>query len=336
MGSQVSIREVAAHAHVSMATVSNTLNNPDRVSKRMRDKVHAAIAELGYVPNESARALRTGRSREIGLVVNDIRNPFFADIAEGADAEADDVGDVVTLCSSSGSPVRERRQLQRLASQHVKGIIINPIDLDALDPKDLLGADLPIVVIARRPPGNNHCSVWVDDVDGGELAANHLLDLGHRRLAFIGTFPGRLRGVHFAMSSRQLDPGTLLHIPAPGTLDGGLAGGTQFAAIDPALRPTGIVCGNDLIGLGILNALAAADIRVPDDVALIGYDDIAYAAAATTPLTTIRQPRQEMGRSAVRLLLEEVEDKANHRHRSVVFPPELIIRQSAAAPVSVS
>src|SRR5690349_15056768 len=138
MGSQVSIREVAAHAHVSMATVSNTLNNPARVSKRMRDKVHAAIAELGYVPNESARALRTGRSREIGLVVNDIRNPFFADLADGADAEADDIGDVVTLCSSSGSSARERRQLQRLASQHVKGIIINPIDLDALDPKDLL------------------------------------------------------------------------------------------------------------------------------------------------------------------------------------------------------
>lgn len=316
----VSIRDVAAHAQVSMATVSNTLNNPGRVSKRMQAKVHSAIAELGYVPNESARALRSGRSREIGLVVHDIRNPFFSDVALGADNAAEEVGDVVTLCSSAGSPDRERLQLRRLAGQHVKGIIINPVDLDALNPGELLGAEVPIVVIARRPPGREHCSVWVDEVAGGELAAGHLLEQGHRSLAFLGNFPGRIRGVRLAMSSHQDPPSNLLEIPTDATLEGGQTGGGRLAALDPATRPTGIICGNDLIALGVLNALAAAGIRVPDDIAVVGYDDIAYAAAAATPLTTVRQPREEMGRSAVRLLLEEIADRTAHQHRSVVFP----------------
>ena len=178
MSNTISIREVAERAGVAVGTVSNTLNKPDKVSKKVQARVHAAIAELGYVRNESARALKVGRSREIGLLVTNLSNPFFTDIAQAADNAADEVGDVVTLCSSNESAGREVKHLLRLASQRVKGIIVNPLELDDLDLNELLGSGVPIVVLGRPASGHQRCSVSCDDVAGGEIAAQHLIRTG--------------------------------------------------------------------------------------------------------------------------------------------------------------
>jgi LacI family transcriptional regulator len=331
MSNTISIREVAERAGVAVGTVSNTLNKPEKVSRKVQARVQAAIAELGYVRNESARALKVGRSREIGLLVTDLTNPFFTDVARGADDAADDVGDVVSLCSSTNSAAREVKHLQRLASQRVKGILVNPLELDDLNLDDLLGSSVPVVVIARRARGQDRCSVSTDDVTGGELAANHLIEQGHRRLAFVGPFPDRMRGVRLAIASHEGSPVTFQTYAheSPASHEGGRQFGDQLAAMDPAERPTGIICGNDLMALGVLQAMTIAGIRVPQDVAIVGYDDISYAAGAAVPLSSVRQPREEMGRSAVRLLLEEIADQDTHRHRAVVFTPELIVRASS-------
>ena len=201
MSNTISIREVAERAGVAVGTVSNTLNKPEKVSKKVQVRVHAAIAELGYVRNESARALKVGRSREIGLLVTNLSNPFFTDIAQAADNAADEVGDVVTLCSSNESAGREVKHLLRLASQRVKGIIVNPLELGDLDLNELLGSGVPIVVLGRPASGHPRCSVSCDDVAGGEIAAQHLIGQGHRRLAFLGGFPDRLRGIRLAIAS---------------------------------------------------------------------------------------------------------------------------------------
>ncbi len=329
MSKNISIREVAERAGVAIGTVSNTLNRPEKVSRKVQARVHSAIAELGYVRNESARALKVGRSREIGLLVTDISNPFFTDVAQGADTAADEIGDVVTLCSSGGSADREVKQLQRLASQRVKGILVNPMELDDLDLDDLVGSGVPVVVLARNARGHDRCSVSTDDVAGGQLAARHLIDQGHRQLAYVGVFPDRLSGVRLAIASADSPEVTLRAFEAPRSLDGGRKVGDQLAAMQPSDRPTGIICGNDLIALGMLQAMTIAEIRVPDDVAIVGYDDISYAAGAAVPLSSIRQPREDLGRTAVRMLLEEIADEDTHQHRAVVFAPELIVRASS-------
>lgn len=330
MSNTISIREVAERAGVAVGTVSNTLNKPEKVSRKVQARVHAAIAELGYVRNESARALKVGRSREIGLLVTNLGNPFFTDVARGADDAADEVGDVVTLCSSNESAGREVKQLLRLASQRVKGIIVNPLELDDLDLNELLGSGVPVVVIGRPASGHHRCSVSCDDVAGGELAARHLIDQGHQRLAFVGGFPDRQRGVRLAIASDESSAVTVQRFEARGTQDDGRKAGDRLAAMNPADRPTGVICGNDLIALGVLQAMTVAGIRVPQDIAIIGYDDIAYAAGAAVPLSSVRQPREELGRSAVRMLLEEIADQDTHQHRAVVFAPELIVRASSS------
>lgn len=326
---QVSIRDVAALAQVSIGTVSNTLNNPGRVSRKIQARVHKAVAELGYVPNESARSLKVGRSHEIGLIVADLANPYYTDVARGADGAADRIGDVVSLCSSHGSAAREIQLLKRLVSQRVKGILINPIELDDLELEEVVGSGLPIVVYGRR---SARCSVCLDDVGGGRLVGDHLLAMGHRRLAFVGDFPDKIAGVRLAIASTDL-PAPLAVYPAEDrTVGGGYQAGRLLADVPAAERPTGIACGNDVLAIGVLKAVRDAGLRVPEEVAIVGWDDITFADTASVPLSTISQPREELGRVAVRLLLEELKDVADglsHQHRSVIFTPELIVRASS-------
>ena len=195
---------------------------------------------------------------------------------------------------------------------------------------ELLGSGVPVVVIGRAASGHHRCSVSCDDVAGGELAAQHLIEQGHQRLAFLGGFPDRMQEIRLAIASRRE---LRCHCPAVrGTGNSGWwteSIGDQLAAMNPADRPTGIICGNDMIAMGVLQAMTVAGIRVPQDVAIIGYDDIAYAAGAAVPLSSVRQPRDELGRSAVRMLLQEIADQDAHQHRAIVFAPELVVRASS-------
>jgi LacI family transcriptional regulator len=331
----VSIRDVAARARVSIGTVSNTLNSPDKVSRKVQARVHQAISELGYVRNESARALKVGSSHEIGLIVGDLANPYYTDVARGADDAADRMGYVVSLNSSHGSPEREVQLLKRLATRRVTGILINPMELDDLELEELLGSQSPVVVFGRR---SSRCSVCLDDVGGGRLVGEHLIAMGHRRLAFVGDFPDKIEGIKLAVNSASARSTTLQTYSAgrtqPGgrTLQGGYAVGQSLGRMADDKRPTGIACGNDLLAIGLLQALLDSGLRVPEDAAIVGWDDIDFAASARVPLTSIGQPREELGRVGIRLLTEELADVAAgapHSHRTVVFSPELIVRESS-------
>jgi LacI family transcriptional regulator len=329
-----SIRDVAAMAGVSVGTVSNVLNRPDIVAPTTRDKVFAAIASLGFVRNESARQLRAGRSRTIGLVVLDVSNPFFTDVARGAEVVADANDTMVMLCNSSDDPQRELRHLEMLEQQRVLGVLITPVDTKNPRLDAMIDRGMAVVLVDRRSDRRNRCSVGVDDVLGGRLATDHLLDLGHRRIAFVGgpstiqQVSERHEGCEQALAVRS---GDLTVIDTPSlTVSAGREAAVQLAAMPASRRPTGAFCANDLLALGLLQELTRRGLRVPDDVALIGYDDIDFAAAAVVPLSSVRQPRELLGRTATQLILEEVEDGDNHEHRQVVFEPELVVRESSA------
>jgi LacI family transcriptional regulator len=329
------IKEVAERAGVSAGTVSNVLNRPERVSRRTRTRVLAAIDDLGFVRNGSARDLRRGRSHTIGLVVLDVGNPFFTDVARGVDAVVEEHGSVLTLVDLGGDMQRQRRHLANLEEQRVQGVLITPVDDE--DPRldELVARGVPVVLVDRRSADGRRCSVAVDDVLGGRLAAEHLIERGHRRLAFVAgpravrQVADRLQGASEAVAATAgAEP--LVVVERPGlSLEDGQEAGERLAAIDGATRPTAVFCANDLLALGVLQALTTAGLRIPEDVAIVGYDDIAYAAAAAVPLSAVRQPRRALGATAAQLLFEEIGSGADHHHRQVVFQPELVVRASS-------
>ena len=327
----VSIKEVAVRAGVSVGTVSNVLNRPDVVADATRRKVEGAIADLGYVRNESARQLRAGRSRTIGLVVLDVANPFFTDVAQGVEATAEEADALVTLCNSGNDPARQRRHLDMLAQQRVRGVLITPIDTDDPAIRHLVDIGVPVVLLDRGTEDNDRCSVSVDDVHGGWLAGAHLAERGHRHIAFAGGPFGIAQVRDRLQGLRAGAEGATVTVLSAGGL--GLADGRRAVAelLDrpAAERPTAVFCANDLIALGALQEAIAQGLHIPTDLAIVGYDDIDFAAAAAVPLSSVRQPREQLGRAATELLLQEADDPAGHHHRQVTFRPDLVVRTSS-------
>jgi LacI family transcriptional regulator len=331
----VSIKEVAAHAGVSVATVSNVLNRPDIVAGPTRDRVNASIRELGFVRNESARQLRAGRSRTIGLVVLDVANPFFTDLARGVEDEASKAGLAVILCNSDDQERKEKRYLELLEEHRVQGVLITPVAGAGSRLARLQKRGTPVVLVDSRSSARGQCSVAVDDVLGGDLAVSHLLATGHERIAYvcgpraIRQVADRHEGAQRALA-RAGRPPESLHVIEAGSLNvaAGQKAGAEIAALPAAERPTAVFCVNDLVALGLLQDMTRNHIRVPEDVSIVGYDDIDFAAAAAVPLTSVRQPRQQLGRSAARMLIEESAADDTHQHQQVIFEPQLVVRQS--------
>jgi LacI family transcriptional regulator len=329
-----SIRDVALCAGVSVGTVSNVLNRPQAVSPATRERVQTAIAALGFVRNESARHLRAGRSRTIGLVVLDIANPFFTDVARGVEDVAAAAGLAVMLCNSDDRADREAAHLDVLTEQRVQGVLITPTAELSEHVEALRSRGTPVVLLDRRATGPDQCAVAVDDALGGRLAADHLLERGHRRIAFIGSsglpqVHERHSGVAAAVreGTGSEDALTLIS-PAHLTVAGGREAAAQIIGLPAGRRPTAAVCANDLIALGVLQEMVRHGVRVPEDFAIVGYDDIDFAAAAAVPLTSVRKPRVELGRRAAELLLDEASDPA-HQHTQPVFEPTLVVRESS-------
>ena len=322
-------------AGVSVGTVSNVLNRPDVVSESTRQRVLAAIAELGFVRNESARHLRAGHSRTIGLVVLDIANPFFTDVARGVEEAANAEGLAVILCNSDDRPEKEAAYLDVLAEQRVQGVLITPTAELSPHLQALRRRGVPIVLLDRRAPAPDQCAVAVDDVLGGRLAAEHLLERGHRRIAFIGGASGlpqvqeRHAGVEAAVREAcGSDDALTVFSPEVLTVAAGREAAERIVGLPAARRPTAAICANDLMALGVLQEMVRHGVRVPDEFAIVGYDDIDFAAAAAVPLTSVRKPRQELGRRAAELLLDEARGEG-HRHEQLLFEPVLVVRESS-------
>lgn len=329
-----SVKDVAALAGVSLGTVSNVLNRPDRVSPATRGRVEQAMRDLGFVRNESARQLRAGHSRTLAYVLLDARNPFFTDVAEGAERAAEAAGLSLFLCHSDNRASREGDYLAHLVEQRVQGILVTPVDPEAAVLSDVRRNGTPLVIVDRTRQDDEFCSVAVDDELGGRLAVEHLVERGHTRVAFIGgpdtigQVRDRLDGARHAWAEAGLPDDQLTVIPTAGlTVVEGRSAGERLLGVGKRVRPTAAFCANDLLALGLLQQLSTAGLSVPGDLAIVGYDDIEYASAAAVPLTSVRQPRQELGRRAAELVLDEADNPA-HVHEQVVFVPELVARRS--------
>lgn len=330
----VSIREVAAAASVSVGTVSNVLNRPEIVSPATVAQVQAAISRLGYIRNEAARQLRAGKSRSIGMLVLDIGNPFFTDVARGAEDRAAAAGMTLLMGNSDTNLQRELSYLELFEEQRVHGLLVTPVgdDLTFLDRIRKFGT--PVVLVDRATDRKDLSSVSVDDVAGGFLAAQHLLSTGRRRLAFVGG-PGsihqvadRLAGTRNAVAEQPL--ATLEYIPTESmSVVQGRVVGKAIRSRKPSDRPDAVFAANDLLAMGVLQGLVMhGSIRVPEDIALIGYDDIDFASAAVVPLSSIRQPSMHIGDVAVDLLMREAAEGSGFQHEHVVLQPELVVRGS--------
>ena len=331
-GERPRIIDVAALASVSPGTVSNTLNHPERVNAETRARVTAAIERLGFVRNQQARMLTGAPGTTLGLIVVDLQSPFFMELAHAVERAASELGYVVIMCASDNDHARETQLLEVLSSQRVSGVLMTPTGGSHPAPGPVGGS--PIVFIDEERP-EYPCSVRVDHVEGGRQAARHLIELGHRRLAFVGGLPDlgqfgqRAAGMRLAMEEAGLDPAGLLVVRSEGiNLASGEASVTRLLELDD--KVTGVCCGNDMLAFGAYRALDRAGVRVPEDVALVGYDDVAFAANWIVPLTTVRQPTSEMGRRATELLLEHAFGLP-HKHQRLVLAPELVIRRSSGA-----
>jgi LacI family transcriptional regulator len=328
-------------AGVSVGTASNVLNRPHAVRPETRAKVEAAIAELGFVPNQPARQLRSGSSTTIAYVVLDARNPFFTDVARGIEEVASTENLTLFLCNSDLDPRREAQYLDQLLMQRVRGVLITAVDYSNDRLKLLPAKGVPVVLVDRAAgvSATHWCSVGVHDVEGGHLAVTHLIEQGHTRIAFAGGPPttpqvaDRLAGARRAMNDAGLDDELLTVLTTTAlTVDEGRRVSQRLLGLPARRRPTAVFCANDLLALGVLQHMTQSGISIPDRLSLVGYDDIEYAAAAGVALTSVHQPRHEIGRTAARLLLDESADDERHEHRHVEFMPELVVRASTAAP----
>ena len=333
-----SVKDVAAAAGVSLGTVSNVLNQPERVSPRTRTRVEEAMLELGFVRNESARQLRAGKSRVLAYVMLDANNPFFNDVARGIEDVAEVKSLSVFVCNSDQQVSRELSYLSLLEQQRVEGVLITPIDPEAQSLDDLSRRGTHVVIVDRTRSGNTHCSVAVDDTLGGRLAVEHLLDLGHERIAFvggperIGQVRDRRDGARLALEDAGHPADNLVVVRTEAlTVAEGRDAGARITGMSRRSRPTAAFCANDLLALGLLQQCVALGIKVPEQLAIVGYDDIEFAAAAAVPLTSVSQPRRELGRRAAELLLDEGTN-SKHQHQQVVFTPELVARASTRGP----
>lgn len=330
-----SIRDVAQHAGVSVGTVSNVLNRPDEVSSENLARVNRAIEVLGYVRNDAARKLRNGVSSTVGFVVLDGRNPFFADVVHGAVDEASLNGIAVIHGNTDEDVERERRYLDLFEEQQVRGVLISPHGDISRRLERLRERGIPAVLVDRFSGDGRFSSVSVDNVAGGRMAADHLIAAGRSRIAFVGgpfeirQVTDRLAGARVAVedSLRPVD----IEVVATSalTVAEGVAAGERLLQRPRRDRPDAVFAANDLVALGLLQSLAVnGRMLVPDEIALIGFDDISFAAAAAVPLSSMRQPSTTIGRTALRVLLEEAADPALIP-RQTVFQPALVVRRSS-------
>lgn len=330
----VSIRDVAQRAGVSVGTVSNVLNRPGEVSSDSVQRVSEAIEELGYVRNDAARKLRAGVSTTVGFVVLDGQNPFYNDVVRGAEDEASSHGIAILYGNTDEDPSREKVYLDLFREQQVRGLLLAPFGDVLPHLRRLRAAGIATVLVDRFSADAEFSSVSVDSVTGGRLAVEHLIDTGRRRIAFVGgpfqlrQMNDRLAGARAAAENSAARVDLEVIATTAMTVEEGAAAGARILERPRRDWPDAVFAANDLIALGLLQSLVSGGrLLVPDEIALIGFDDTIFAAAAAVPLSSIRQPSRMIGRTALRIVMEEAADPGSIP-RQTVFPPELVIRRS--------
>ena len=334
------IDDVARHAGVSKATVSAVLNDAGSVRDSTRERIQSAIELLNYRPTQRPGSATARKSRSIGLLIKEIDNPYYAEVALGARAHAAEKGYTLLVASSEGEYDAERRAVELLQAKDVDGLIVTPVldgDADLSHLFELKRRNFPFVLLEeiRGVPAS---LVDVDNTEASRAAVAHLIAHGHTRIAhFAGPrysthSQQRIDGVHQACSGSRLIF-TERDIVTTGAhlKDGYRAGLEFFRSRDADSRPTAVTCYNDLVAIGVCRALAELGLRVPDDVSVVGFDDVPLLEYLSVPLTSVRLPKFSMGEIASQMLVRQIESKALVPPQKVYLESELVVRQSTRA-----
>jgi len=325
------IKDVAELARVHPSTVSRVINNDSRISEKTKEKVILIINKLGYTPNALARGLKTKRTYTLGILIPDITNPFFAEIARGVEDAANKNNFNVILCNTDDKLKKERTYLQILRGKRVDGLILGTAHIKDKSILELEREKFPYILVSRNIEGLDKNCIIVDDVEGGMMATEYLIKLGHRRIAHI-TGPlktrsalNRLEGYKLALKKYEIAYRDELVGEGDFKIKGGYQIMKKFLKLTEP--PAAIFAANDLLALGAMQAIQKKSFHVPEDFSVVGFNDIELASFVYPALTTIRQPMLEMGAIAVKMLLRIIEE-GEFNQRKIVLKPKLIIRES--------
>jgi LacI family transcriptional regulator len=334
----VTSHDVARVAGLSQSTVSRALRGDPRVTAETRERVLAAAASLGYTPNAMGRMLVSGATRTIGMVVTDISNPFYPNLIAPLHDELATLGYRMTLFTErlEGDSANGSRPLEQLVDRGIDGAVLTTSTLEGTVPRELLRRGLPFVFLTRVVDDIPADSVTVDNIRGAALVATEVARLGHRRIGAIfgpantSTGRDRERGFREALASAGIALSDDAVRRGSYTVETGWSAMRELLALPH--RPTAVVCFNDLVAIGAMNAVMALGLRVPEDVSLTGWDDLPMASWEICRLTTVRQSMTEMARAAARLVVERAEGRAGPEPRRMVFAPELVRRATLGPP----
>jgi len=331
------VADVARRARVSPATVSRVLNQYAHVRPEVRARVQRAMQGLGYRPDAVARSLARRETRTLGLVVADITNPFYAETARAVLETAKANGYHVILCNTDNQPRVQEEYVEVLRQRRVDGIIFGSVFLDDPVVEALVGADYPCLMYNRRLRSRRGNFIVLDNVRASRDLTRHLVALGHRRIGFVSGLPNistaaeRLRGYREALREIGLSPEA--DLIRPGAFQAGTAQAAALDLLKSRGRPTAIVASNDLMALGVIRAASDLGVRIPEDLAVVGFDDIEIADHPRVQLTTMAQQKADMGRLAALGILEVIHGRAGHADAPVqqILAPTLVIRRTCGA-----
>jgi len=325
------IKDVAKLAGVHPSTVSRVINNDSRISEKTKEKVLLIINKLGYTPNAIARGLKTKRTYTLGMLIPDITNPFFAEIARGVEDAASKNNFNVILCNTDDKLKKERTYLQILRGKRVDGFILGTAHIKDKSILELEKKKFPYILVSRNIEGLEKNCIIVDDIEGGKIATEYLIKLGHRQIAHI-TGPlqtrsalNRLKGYQLALKKYEIEYRDELVGEGDFKIKGGYQIMKRFLKLSEP--PAAIFAANDLLALGAMQAIQKKNFHIPEDFSVVGFNDIELASFVYPALTTVRQPMLEMGAIAVKMLLKIIEE-GEFNQRKIVLKPKLIIRDS--------
>ncbi|MFN8485363.1 MAG: LacI family DNA-binding transcriptional regulator [Anaerolineae bacterium] len=334
------IRDVAKRAGVSPITVSRVINNFDYVSEENRRRVHEAIAEMGYVPNTVARSLRSKRTNTLALVLTDVANPFFTTVARGVEDTASKAGYTVILCNTDESEAEQQKYLDVLIQKQVDGVLLVPATSSPESVRFIQKHKTPLVILDRRIGGTDADIVRGDSEGGAYALVKLLLELGHRHIAMlsgprgVSTAEDRVVGYRRALAeagiraeSKRISYGAFSRVS-------GYEMARRAMAVLP--QPTAIFAGHNFMGIGTMQALREIEMRVPEDVAVVCFDDLPLDFLTVPFFTMAAQPAYEMGKKATELLLARLADEGPHEPQEIVLPSEIVIRRSSGDPLVTS